>query len=67
MVPEMILLFFWTSISYCSLSYLPIEVNKEHMKVQYGHGYLATLRIDTGFLNGLLLVAEWPRWRGGMG
>jgi len=33
------------------------------MKVQYGHGYLQTLRIDTVFVNGLLLVAERPRWR----
>jgi hypothetical protein len=27
MVPEMILLFFHTSLSYCSLAHLPIEVN----------------------------------------
>jgi hypothetical protein len=28
------------------------------MKVQYGHGYLTTLRIDAGFFNGLVLVAD---------
>ena len=37
------------------------------MQVQYGHGYLTTLRIDTGFLNGLLLVAERLGMEGGMG
>jgi hypothetical protein len=39
----------------------------EKMKVQYGNGYIWTLKIDAGFLNGLVLVAERPRWRGGMG
>jgi hypothetical protein len=37
------------------------------MKVQYGHGYLRTLKINAGFLNGWLLVAEWLGMEGGMG
>jgi hypothetical protein len=39
----------------------------EDMKVQYGHGYFTTLKIDAGFLTGLVLVAERLGMEGGMG